>query len=602
MSTYKAPLADMRFALFDVIGAEQAFQKLGFTDATRDVLDAVLEEGARFTETVLAPLNEIGDRIGCTHDKATGAVTTPPGFKQAYAQYVEGGWSGLTAPAEFGGQGLPQAAGVPLKEMIDAANLAWGNFPLLSHGATEALLHHGEAWQQEVFLKPLVEGRWTGTMCLTEPQCGTDLGLLKTKAEPQADGSYSITGTKIFITAGEHDFTDNIVHLVLARLPDAPAGSRGISLFVVPKIKVNVDGQGVGDGSLGDANAVRAGSLEHKMGIHGSATCVLNFDGAQGYLIGQPHKGLMAMFTMMNTARLAVGLQGLGLSDRAYQNALAYSRDRLQMRALSGVKFPDKPADPIIVHPDVRRMLLTCKALVEGGRVMGYHGALLVDIASNASDADERAQADALVGFMTPIVKACLTEWGVECTYHALQCYGGHGYIAEHGMEQLARDARITTLYEGTTGIQALDLLGRKILQQQGAGLQVFLAMIEQFCAENETNAAVAEFIAPLREKAAQWLQLTMQVGQRAVGNADEVGAAAYDYLMYSGYVALAYWWARSVAASEASAHPERFKAGKRETARFYFGRILPRTLAHAAAVDSGTVTLTTLDADAFDA
>ena len=596
MSTYKAPLADMRFALFDVIGAEAAFQKLGFADATRDVLDAVLEEGARFTESVLAPLNEVGDRIGCTHDKATGAVATPPGFKQAYTQYVDGGWSGLTAPAEFGGQGLPHAAGVPLKEMIDAANLAWGNFPLLSHGATEALLHHGEAWQQEVFLKPLVEGRWTGTMCLTEPHCGTDLGLLKTKAEPQADGSHSITGTKIFITAGEHDFTDNIVHLVLARLPDAPAGSRGISLFLVPKVKVDRDG------TVGAPNAVRAGSLEHKMGIHGSATCVLNFDGAQGYLIGQPHKGLVGMFTMMNTARLAVGLQGLGLSDRAYQNALAYSRDRLQMRSLSGAKFPDKPADPIIVHPDVRRMLLTCKALVEGGRVMGYHGALLVDIASNASDADERAQADALVGFMTPIVKACLTEWGVECTYHALQCYGGHGYIAEHGMEQLARDARITTLYEGTTGIQALDLMGRKIIQQQAAGLQVFLAMIEQFCAENESNAAVAEFIAPLREKASQWLQLTMQVGQRAVGNADEVGAAAYDYLMYSGYVALAYWWARSVAASEASSQSERFKSGKRETARFYFGRILPRTLAHAAAVDSGTATLTTLDADAFDA
>jgi len=381
-----------------------------------------------------------------------------------------------------------------------------------------------------------------------------------------------------------------------ARLPDAPAGSRGISLFLVPKVKVDREG------NVGDANAVRAGSLEHKMGIHGSATCVLNFDGAQGYLIGQPHKGLMAMFTMMNTARLAVGLQGLGLSDRAYQNALAYSRERLQMRSLSGAKFPDKPADPIIVHPDVRRMLLTCKALIEGGRVMGYHGALLVDIASHATDADESAQADALVGFMTPIVKACLTEWGVECTYHALQCYGGHGYIAEHGMEQLARDARITTLYEGTTGIQALDLLGRKIIQQQAAGLQVFLAMIEQFCAANEENAAVAEFIAPLRAKAAQWLQLTVQVGQRAVGNADEVGAAAYDYLMYSGYVALAYWWARSVAASEASSRSERFKAGKRETARFYFGRILPRTLAHAAAVDSGTQTLTTLDADAFDA
>jgi alkylation response protein AidB-like acyl-CoA dehydrogenase len=596
MSSYKAPLRDMRFVLFDLLGAESAFERMGFTDATRDVLDAVLEEGARFTETVLAPLNAVGDRIGCAHDKATGAVTTPPGFKQAYEQYVEGGWPGLVSPVEFGGQGLPHAAGVPLKEMIDAANLAWGNFPLLSHGATEALLHHGEDWQREVFLKPLVEGRWTGTMCLTEPHCGTDLGLLKTRAEPQADGSHSVTGTKIFITAGDHDFTDNIVHLVLARLPDAPAGSKGISLFVVPKLRV------ARDGAVGEANAVRAGSIEHKMGIHGSATCVLNFDGAQGWLVGQPHKGLMAMFTMMNTARLAVGLQGLGLSDRALQNALAYSRERLQMRALSGAKFPEKPADPIIVHPDVRRMLLTCKALVEGGRAMGYHGALLVDIASHAENAEERQQADALFGFMTPIIKACLTEWGVECTYQALQCFGGHGYIAEHGIEQLARDARITTLYEGTTGIQALDLLGRKVMQQQGAGLQVFVGMVDRFCAEHEGNVATAEFVAPLRAKSAEWIQLTRQIGQRAAANADEIGAAAYDYLMYSGYVALAYWWARSVAASEASSQPEAFKAGKRETARFYFARILPRTLAHAAAIGSELATLTALEADAFDA
>ena len=595
MSHYKAPLADMRFALFDVIGAEAAFQRMGFADATRDVLDAVLEEGARFNETVLAPLNAVGDREGCRLDPATGEVTTPPGFKQAYAQYVDGGWSGLTAPAEFGGQGMPHAAGVPLKEMIDAATLAWGNSPLLSHGATEALLHHGEAWQQERFLKPLVDGRWTGTMCLTEPHCGTDLGLLRTRAEPLGDGRYAITGTKIFITAGEHDFTDNILHLVLAKLPDAPAGSRGISLFIVPKMRVNEDG------TLGERNAVRCGSLEHKMGIHGSATCVLNFDGAEGFLVGQPHKGLVAMFTMMNTARLAVGLQGLGLSDRAYQNALAYSRDRLQMRALSGPKFPDKPADPIIVHPDVRRMLLTCKALVEGGRAMGYHAALQVDLAHHAPEAADRKQADALLGFMTPIVKACLTEWGVECTYHALQCYGGHGYIAEHGMEQLARDARITTLYEGTTGIQALDLLGRKVLQQQGAGLKAMLGLIEAFCETTDLPAPAQAFVAPLRAKLAEWQQLTLRIGQRAGADPEEVGAAAHDYLMYSGYVCLAYWWARSVAAAETSTHTEAFKSAKRETARFYFRRILPRTLAHAAAMDAGAPTLMTLEADAFD-
>ena len=596
MSQYKAPLSDMRFALFDVLGAETEFARMGFSDATRDVLDAVLEEGARFTETVLAPLNAVGDRAGCTLDRTTGAVTTPPGFKQAYAQYVEGGWSGLTAPAEFGGQGLPHAAGVPLKEMIDAANLAWGNFPLLSHGATEALIQHGEDWQREVFLQPLIEGRWTGTMCLTEPHCGTDLGLLRTRAELQADGSYAISGTKIFITAGEHDFTENIVHLVLARLPDAPSGSKGISLFVVPKIRVGRDG------ALGDANGVRCGSLEHKMGIHGSATCVLNFDSAQGWLVGQPNKGLAGMFTMMNTARLAVGLQGLGLSDRAYQNALAYSRDRLQMRALSGPKQPEKPADPIIVHPDVRRMLLTCKSLIEGGRVMGYHAALLVDLAHHAQDDVERERADALLGFMTPIVKACLTEWGVECTYHALQCYGGHGYIAEHGMEQLARDARITTLYEGTTGIQALDLLGRKVMQQRGAGLKVMLGMIEQLCVEQAGNDAVAGFVAPLRHCASEWQRLTRLVGEQAATDPEQIGAAAYDYLMFSGYVCLAYWWLRSVLASEASDRAHRFKAGKRETAQFYFARILPRTLAHGAAIESGSSTLMALEADAFDA
>jgi alkylation response protein AidB-like acyl-CoA dehydrogenase len=596
MSSYRAPLSDMRFVLFDVLGAGPLFARLGFNDATRDIVDAVLEEGARFTETVLAPLNRVGDEAGCRYDQATGAVATPPGFKQAYAQYVEGGWAGLVSPVEFGGQGLPHAAGVPLKEMIDAANLAWGNFPLLSHGATEALLHHGEPWQREAFLKPIVEGRWTGTMCLTEPHCGTDLGLLKTRATPNADGSHSITGTKIFITAGEHDFTDNIVHLVLARLPDAPSGSKGISLFIVPKMKVDRDG------AIGERNAVRCGALEHKMGIHGSATCVMNFDDAQGWLIGEPNKGLAAMFTMMNTARLAVGLQGLGLSDRAYQNALRYARERLQMRSLSGAKFPDRPADPIIVHPDVRRMLLTQKALVEGGRLLGYHAASLVDIIGHGDDADERARADALLGFVTPIVKACLTEWGVECTYHALQCFGGHGYIAEHGMEQLARDARITTLYEGTTGIQALDLMGRKVMQLQGAGLRVFLQMIEDFCAANEGNAAVAEFIAPLRAKAAEWQALTMAIGQRAVANADEVGAAAYDYLFYSGYVALAYWWARSVAAAEASSQPVAFKDAKRETARFYFARLLPRTLSHKAAIESGSASLLALDADRFDA
>ncbi|MCZ8164834.1 acyl-CoA dehydrogenase C-terminal domain-containing protein [Silanimonas sp.] len=595
MNTYKAPVRDMSFALFDVIQAEALYAKLGIEAAQRDVMDAALEEAAKFNENVLAPLNGIGDREGCTFDKATGAVKTPTGFKEAYAQFVEGGWAGITARAELGGMDLPESFGVVMKEMIDAANLSWGNYPLLSHGATEALKHHGEPWQQEVFLKAIVEGRWTGTMCLTEPHCGSDLGLLKTRAEPIADGKYAITGTKIFITGGEHDFTDNIVHLVLARLPDAPAGTKGISLFIVPKMKV------ARDGTVGERNAARCGSIEHKMGIHGSVTCVMNFDGAEGYLIGQPNKGLAAMFTMMNTARLAVGIQGLGLIDRAFQNALRYSRDRLQMRALSGAKEPSKPADPIIVHADIRRMLLTSKALAEGGRLLSYHAATLVDVMERTSDEAERKQADDLLSFLTPIVKACLTEWSVECTYNSLQCFGGHGYVAEWGMEQLARDARITTIYEGTTQIQALDLLGRKVMQQQGVGLKQFLGMIQQFCEQNIGNAAVAEFIGPLATLAKEYADTTMAVGRKAAGNPEEIGAASVDYLFYSGYVALAYWWAKSVAVAEAGDYPADFKTAKRETARFYFQRLLPRTRLHKAGIEAGPASLLALDAALFD-
>ncbi|PZO09643.1 MAG: acyl-CoA dehydrogenase [Lysobacteraceae bacterium] len=595
MNRYTAPVRDMKFALYDVIEADKLYARLGIEHAQRDLLDAVMDEAAKFTQTVLAPLNGVGDEIGCVYDKATGAVTTPPGFKEAYAQFVEGGWAGITAPEAMGGQDLPESFGAALKEMIDAANLSWGNYPLLSHGATEALKHHGESWQQEVFLKKIIAGEWTGTMCLTEPHCGSDLGLLKTKAEPQADGSYAVTGTKIFITGGEHDFTDNIIHLVLARLPDAPAGVKGISLFIVPKVKVGRDG------IVGERNAVRCGSIEHKMGIHGSVTCVMNFDGAQGYLIGQANKGLNAMFTMMNTARLAVGLQGLALIDRAFQNALDYSRDRLQGRSLSGAKFPDKPADPLIVHPDIRRMLLTCKSLAEGSRMLALHAATLVDVLERSKDEAERKEADVLLGFLTPIVKGMLTEWGNECTYHALQCFGGHGYVREWGMEQLARDARITTIYEGTTGIQALDLLGRKTMQLQGAGLQQFLKMIQAFCTQHAADTTLTEFILPLAEIARQWGELTIEVGKKATANADEVGAASVDYLFYSGYVALAFWWAKAVAAADAGSHPADFKTAKRETARFYFARILPRTQSHAAAMRSGSANLLALDAALFD-
>ena len=595
MNRYTAPVRDMKFALYDVIEADKLYAKLGIEHAQRDLLDAVMDEAAKFTQTVLAPLNGVGDEVGCVHDKATGAVTTPPGFREAYAQFVEGGWAGITAPEAMGGQDLPESFGAALKEMIDAANLSWGNYPLLSHGATEALKHHGEAWQQEVFLKKIIAGEWTGTMCLTEPHCGSDLGLLKTKAEPQADGSYKVSGTKIFITGGEHDFTPNIIHLVLARLPDAPAGVKGISLFIVPKVQV------ARDGTVGERNAVRCGSIEHKMGIHGSVTCVMNFDGAQGYLIGQPNKGLNAMFTMMNTARLAVGLQGLALIDRAFQNALDYSRDRLQGRSLSGAKFPDKPADPLIVHPDIRRMLLTCKALAEGGRMLALHAATLVDVLERSKDEAERKEADVLLGFLTPIVKGLLTEWGNECTYHAMQCFGGHGYVREWGLEQLSRDARITTIYEGTTGIQALDLLGRKTMQLQGAGLQQFLKMIQAFCTRHAADASMTEFVLPLAEIAKQWGELTMEVGKKAMANADEVGAASVDYLFYSGYVALAFWWAKAVAAADAGGHGADFKTAKRETARFYFARILPRTQSHAAAMRSGSGNLLALDAALFD-
>jgi len=582
---YAAPLADLRFALHDVLGVDELFKRLpGFEETTRDVVDAVLDEAAKFTEHVLAPLNQSGDAEGCHFDPATASVKTPAGFRAAYAQYVENGWAGLTSPAAFGGQAMPQTLGAAVKEMLDSANLSWGNYPLLSHGATEALLQHGEDWQREAFLKPIVEGRWTGTMCLTEPHCGTDLGLLKTKAEPAEDGSYRISGTKIFITAGEHDLTENIVHLVLARLPDAPAGVKGISLFVVPKFKVGRDG------ALGARNALACGAIEHKMGIRASATCTMNFDGADGYLVGQPNKGLAAMFTMMNTARLAVGLQGLSLTERAYQNSLAYARERLQMRALAGAKFPDKPADPLIVHPDIRRMLLTQKAFAEGGRLLALYAYTHEDIAKHSPDAAERERAEAIVSFLTPIVKALLTESANECTYHALQIFGGHGYIVEHGMEQFARDARITTLYEGTTQIQALDLLGRKVLQFQGVGLKHFLLEISAFCEKHAEDAALGEFIAPLAAATKAWSEITMEVAKRAATNPEEMGAAAYDYLFFSGYVALAYFWARAVATAQSS-RPDIAEA-KTQTARFYFARLLPRIGTHAGAIRAGASTL----------
>ncbi|MEF2148161.1 acyl-CoA dehydrogenase C-terminal domain-containing protein [Aquilutibacter rugosus] len=598
MSTYRVNLKDMQFVLFDVLKADTQFAALGLADANRELISAVLEESARFCETQLAPLNAVGDREGCTFVAETNDVRTPAGFKQAYDQYVDMGWPSLVSPPEYGGQGLPETVGIAVKEMINASNLAWGNFPLLSHGATNAIEHHGSDWQKQVVLPHLINGSWTGTMCLTEPQCGTDLGLIKTRAVPNADGTYAITGTKIFITAGEHDLAENIIHLVLAKLPDAPEGSKGISLFLVPKFNIDAEGQ------LVDRNHVKCGSIEHKMGIHGSATCVMNFDDAKGYLVGQANKGLMAMFTMMNSARLGVGLQGLGLSDRATQNALRYARERLQMRAANQPARPDKPADPIIVHPDVRRMLLTNKALVEGGRMLLYSAGLHADSSSYSKDAAAAATDNAVVGYLTPIAKACMTEWSIECTYNAMQCLGGHGYIAEHGLEQLARDARITTLYEGTTGIQALDLLGRKVLQLKGEGMQAFGAQLLQLVTDCMAVPQLASHAQELGKAAQELQELTLRIAQAVQKDGNEVGAAAYDYLMYSGYVVLGYWWlraAKTVLDGGITADAE-FSAAKLETADFYFARLFPRTRTHAAAIRSGAAPLMTMPESHFDA
>lgn len=587
MTLYKAPLDDQRFALFDVLGAEAILTQLqGGEGHTRDLLDAVLEEAGKLSEQVLAPTNASGDEEGCHYDKASRAVTTPKGFKEAFRQFSDGGWAGLTMDEAFGGQALPSVMGIATSEMFQSGNLAWSLYPLLSEGACHALELHGTDEQKHTYLKPIVAGRWTGTMCLTEPQAGSDLGLLKTRAEPGPNGTYKITGTKIFISAGDHDLAENILHLVLARLPDAPAGSRGISMFIVTKYKLK------DDGTVGERNNAYPGAIEHKMGIRGSATCVMNFDEAEGYLIGQPHKGLAAMFTMMNAARLSVGLQGLALAERALQNSLNYARERLQSRALSGPKFPDKPADNLLVQPDVRRMLLTQRAIVEGSRALIMYAALQTDIEARGVDEASRQKAGELLAFLIPIAKGLVTELAQESTKEALQVYGGHGFIVENGVEQFVRDARIITLYEGTTGIQAADLLGRKILQLKGVGLQHFLAEVGAFCKQHATDEALRPYIGPLGALAKEWGELTLKLAQRIQSNPEELGAAANDYLYYSGYITLAYFWARAVAAAEKGSQQADFKQAKRDTAAFYFARILPRTHLHKAAIEAGVGTL----------
>lgn len=593
MSHYKAPLRDIRFVRDELLGFEAHYQNLpGCQDATPDMTNAILEEAARFSEEVLAPLNRIGDLEGCTW--TPDGVKTPSGFKEAYQQFVEGGWPSLAHDVAHGGQGLPESLAMAINELISQANWAWSMYPGLSHGAMNTLQAHGTPEQQQTYLVPLVSGHWTGTMCLTEPHCGSDLGLLRTRAEPQADGSYQIQGTKIFISAGEHDMAENIVHIVLARLPDAPAGTKGISLFIVPKFLPNAEG------GIGARNALSCGSIEHKMGIHGNATCVLNFDGATGFLIGPANKGLNCMFTFMNVARLGTALQGLAHAEVAFQGAIRYARERLQMRALSGPKAPDKPADPIIVHPDVRRMILTTKAFAEGNRALFYYAAQLVDVVQRSTDEAQKQQADTLLAFITPIAKAFMTETGFEAANHGVQVYGGHGYIAEWGMEQNVRDSRISCLYEGTTGIQALDLLGRKVLMSQGEVLKAFTKVVHKFCQAQEGKTELNEFIEPLAQLNKEWGEITLKIGMAALQDREEVGAAAVDYLMYSGYICLAYFWAdmARVATEKLAAGTSEaaFYHAKLHTARFYYQRLLPRTRTHAAAMLAGASSLMAMD------
>jgi hypothetical protein len=583
--------------MHEVLAMSDHYKTLqGNEDIDVQTIDAILEEASKFAENVLAPINASGDEQGCAWDG--GHVTTPAGFKEAYARYVEGGWPSISHSPSVGGQGLPESLGTMINELSGTSNWSWSMYPGLSHGAMNTIETHGTDAQKTLYLLPLVEGRWTGTMCLTESHCGTDLGLLRTKAEPQADGSYAITGTKIFISAGEHDMVDNIVHIVLARLPGAPEGTKGISLFIVPKVNVNADG------SLGERNQVKCGSLENKMGIHGNATCVMNFDGAKGYLIGPANKGLSCMFTFMNIARIGTAVQGLCSAEGAFQGALEYSKERLQMRSLAGPVEPEKPADPIIVHPDVRRMLLTAKAFAEGGRMLVYYLSQLNDTVTHNGTTDEAKEAEVLLSLLTPIAKAFMTETGLESANLGMQCFGGHGYIREYGMEQIVRDARISTIYEGTTGIQALDLLGRKVLMTQGQSLKAFTKKIHLFCKAEAGNEVMAEFIEPLMALNKEWGDLTMKVGMAALKDRNEVGAASVDYLMYSGYVTQAYLFARAAKVSQDAlakgAGDIDFYQAKLFTAQFFFSRLLPRTQTHATTMLAGAGTLQGLDQEHF--
>jgi alkylation response protein AidB-like acyl-CoA dehydrogenase len=598
MPTYKAPVEDAQFLLNDVFHIERYANLPGYSDASPDVVQAILGEAGKFCSDVLTPLNRMGDKEGCKR-AADGSVTTPTGFKDAFKQLCEGGWIGISAPPEFGGQGLPMIMTQLVNEFLSSANMAFAMYSGLTQGAIAAVIAHGSPEQKQAYLPKMIEGAWTGTMNLTEPHCGTDLGLIRTKAAKQPDGGYKITGTKIFISAGEHDLADNIVHLVLARIEGAPEGTRGLSLFIVPKVLPNPDG------SLGARNAVTCGSLEEKMGIHGNATCVMNFDGATGWLLGEENRGLPAMFTMMNEARLGVGVQGLGMSEVAYQNAAIYAKERLQGRALTGAKSKDKPADPIIVHPDVRRTLMTIKSFNEAARALVMWTALASDLHRRSEDEKIRQAADDHMGLLTPVIKGVLTDQGFANCVMAQQMFGGHGYIAEHGMEQFVRDARIAMMYEGANGIQALDLVGRKLPKDGGRALQAFLAEVQTFLKEQGADAGMKPYVGPLGKALDHLQQATMWFMANAIGKPDNAGAGSTDYMHLFGLVALGYMWCKMAAAAQ-----DKLKAGangieplmksKLVTGRFFMERVLPETQAQLARIQSGAASTMELPAEAF--
>ncbi len=593
MPTYSPPFEDISFILRDVLSAQNISNLPGYEEVSLDLMDQIIEEGGKICKEVLFPLNQSGDEEGCVFDSADSSVKTPKGFKQAYDTFAQGGWCGLSADPEYGGMGMPVILNTVMQEMICSANMSLGMYPGLSQGAYEALHQFGTQELKQTYLPKLITGEWSGTMCLTEAQCGTDLGLITTRAEPVESGddaSYKISGTKIFISAGEHDLTENIIHLVLARLPDAPRGVKGISLFVVPKY-LPKDG-----GEIGDKNGVSCGAIEHKMGIKASSTCVINFDEAVGWLVGEPNKGLKAMFTMMNAARLGVAMQGLGIAEVAYQNAVIYAKERLQMRSLSGVKYPDKPADPIIVHPDVRRMLLVGKAFTEGARALSYWVGMNLDIYHKSPDEKERQKADDLVALLTPVVKAYQTDMGSEVSNLAIQVYGGHGYISEQGVEQYARDARIAQIYEGTNGIQALDLVGRKMPKAYGRLLRRFFHPVQDFIVAEQANEKMQEFIFPLAKAFAKLQQSTATIAQKGLANPEEAGAASSDYLRQFALVAMAYMWCLMVKAAhkklENQEGSKEFLEGKIKTARFFMERMLPEADARFKMIMAGSKSL----------